>query len=95
MKPISSHPKSLAQFVQPNPKIIAAQTTIPKVETTFTAGTLKPLGISGCFTRMIQIPRQTIAKARSVPMLTRSPRKTILKNAARNATKHPTAIDVR
>src|SRR5665647_221453 len=73
MNPISSHPISLAQFVQPSPKIIAPQTIIPKVETSPTAGTLNSLLISGCFFLMIQTPAHTRIKANKVPMLVISP----------------------
>ena len=49
-------------------------------------------GMSGRLTRRIQTPAHTMTKARSVPMLTSSPRMSIGTKAAKTATQTPTRM---
>ena len=73
MKPIANHPNNRNQFVQPNPKIIAAQTIIPKMGTKGTKGVLNSLCNSGLVFRKIITAAQTKIKANKVPILVMSP----------------------
>ena len=85
---MASHTKSLSQLVQPNPKIIAAQTIIPNIGTSGTNGVLNCLGNSGfVFLKMITAAHTRI-NANKVPMLVMSP--TI--SPGTNAAKAPTNI---
>src|SRR3954451_13303778 len=68
-----SHTINRAQFVQPKPKIMAVQTTIPTVAVKGTAGVLNWRCASGFFTRIIHTPAHTSIKANSVPILVISP----------------------
>src|SRR4030095_4507697 len=85
MRPITSHPSNLAQFVHPRPKIMAVQTRMPKIDTTGTEGTLNCLGISGCFTLIIHTPAQTRMNANKVPILVISPTTSAGMNPANKA----------
>ena len=74
-----------SQLVQPRPKIIAPQTTMPSTATTGSAGTVNPRGRSGRRERMIHTPAHTSMKANSVPMLVISPTMSPGTNAAKSA----------
>ena len=60
---------------------------MPRIATTGSAGTVKPRGMSGRRTRMIQTPAHTRMNANSVPMLVISPTMLSGKNAANTAVK--------
>ena len=64
---------NLNQLVQPNPKIIAEQTMIPKIGNKGTNGVLNFLGRSGSVFLKIITARQTKINANKVPMLVISP----------------------
>src|SRR6266487_2378063 len=83
--PIISHTINRAQFVQPKPKIIAVQTTIPTVAVKGTAGVLNCRWSSGFFTRIIHTPAHTSINAKSVPILVISPTTSAGINPANNA----------
>ena len=76
---------SRSQLVQPSPKIMAPQTTMPSTATTGSNGTVKPRSSSGRRTRMIHTPAQTSMNANSVPMLVISPTMSPGTNAPKSA----------
>ena len=84
---MTSQTTSRSQLVQPSPKIIEPHTTMPRIATTGSAGTLKPRGTSGRRTRMIHTPAHTRMNANSVPMLVMSPTMFSGTNAAKSAVK--------
>src|SRR5580698_1185261 len=66
--------------------------TIPRIGTSGTNGVLNGRSISGCRTRSTQTPAHTIVNASSVPMFTRSDRKSMSFTAGMSATIEPTTI---
>ena len=60
---------------------------MPRTAVTGSTGTVKPRGMSGRLTRMIQTPAQTRMNANSVPMLVISPTMSSGTKAAKSAVK--------
>ena len=84
---MTSQTPSRAQLGQPRPKIIAAQTSTPRVETSGSPATRKGRVAVGSFTRMTHTPMETRMNAKSVPMLVMSPTMSPGTNAAKRPTK--------
>ena len=70
---MASHPNKRSQLVQPKPKIIAAQTKIPRMGTTGTQGVVNSLFKSGSVLRKTITEIHTKMKANKVPILVMSP----------------------
>src|ERR1043165_2665860 len=87
MKPITSQPPSLNQFVQPRPNIIAPHTTMPRIGTNGTHGVLNSRLRPGSVLRNTITAAQTSIKANKVPMLVISPTMSPGTNAANKPTK--------
>src|SRR5579862_1516956 len=71
----------------------ASDVRIPRIGTRGTRGVLKGRGRSGRLRRRIHTPAQTITKARSVPIFTRTARSPIGIIDAKIATQTPTTSD--
>src|SRR6202050_5813607 len=72
--------------------ISPSETRTPMIGTNGTHGVLNGRGKSGRRRRRIHVPAETITKASNVPMLTSSPKMSIGRKAAKNATQVPTKM---